>query len=242
MGKPSSENFIIQKFIEIRNEVLDFIYPYTYCPSCFIESEGLCHACRKDIITYGDFETEGESENGKRIVYKGTALFHYCGTPENLLYNTKMKKKRTAMKELENLFSKHSGQYSELFTGENVLLTSVPSSAKMVSERGFDFGEKLTLILAEKYSLEYMPLFRNNSSKETKKLSREERKSNTEKSIVFRKNAEDKLKTILRKGKARIIVVDDMTTTGFSFRKCGELLRSKGISVSDIHFFAAMKK
>ena len=98
------------------------------------------------------------------------------------------------------------------------IITNVPRRRKAKLEIGYDHAELLAKELAKRLGAEYLPLLKSTSKREQKKLIGKARIKNVKVEI---KNKAD------IKGK-RIIIVDDIITSGASVAACATKLRSIG--------------
>lgn len=101
------------------------------------------------------------------------------------------------------------------------LITFVPRSKKAKRKAGHDQSEILAKNISVFTGAKFMPLLSNNSHKMQKKLGREKRMENAEKSYCF--DGEYRVVT----GKS-VIIVDDIVTTGASIGVCAGLLLKAG--------------
>lgn len=99
-----------------------------------------------------------------------------------------------------------------------LIFTNVPRRRASILHFGHDHAELLSRRLAKHFSAEYKPLLKSLTKREQKKLSHEERLKN----VVLCPR-----KDIDLKGK-RIIVIDDVVTTGASLGTAASVIRSLG--------------
>ena len=108
---------------------------------------------------------------------------------------------------------------------ENVLITDVPLHKNRLKSRGYNQSELLAKELSQLLNLEYMPscLTRKIDTKPQFKLDKKKRRENILGAFVVN----PKIKTSI-KGK-RIILVDDIATTGATLRECAKILKQSGV-------------
>ncbi len=97
------------------------------------------------------------------------------------------------------------------------IVTNVPRRRKAIKKYGIDHAKLLAVALARRLGCEYRSLLISKSKRPQKSMHGEERIG----------NAEFKIKRVSLKSK-RIILVDDIATTGASLGACAELLHSVG--------------
>jgi len=99
----------------------------------------------------------------------------------------------------------------------DLVVTSVPRRRRAIVRFGIDHARLLAQNVAQKLGLEYKSMLRSRSKRPQKKLVDRERI----------RNAEFDVKAAPKKGQ-RIIIVDDIVTTGASMGSCAALLHSHG--------------
>lgn len=100
------------------------------------------------------------------------------------------------------------------------VVTYCPRSVAMKRKTGTDQAERIARRLAKKLELPYMPLFVRRDSVEQKRLSGQERQTHAKMTYRLRRNASVRVK--------RVILVDDIVTTGASMAACTEVLIGDG--------------
>ena len=114
--------------------------------------------------------------------------------------------------------------YERFVSGKNVWITAVPLHKSRERRRGYNQSELLAKELSKALNIEYVPsiLGRIKATKPQFELKKEERIKNI--LGAFRVNS--KFQNSL-KGK-RIILVDDIATSGATIRECGKILKQSG--------------
>lgn len=116
------------------------------------------------------------------------------------------------------------------------LITYVPTTPKRIYERGFNQAEQLAKSLGKKWNIPVIQLIdRVQDSGKQSKQSRRDRERSIDKAFVIHHSAQrelqQNLKTMGRKGvddqeKIRLLLIDDVYTTGSTLRACSRLLES----------------
>lgn len=101
---------------------------------------------------------------------------------------------------------------------ENYIITSVPRSRSRKLKYGIDHSEQIAKAVAKKLNIKYMQFLKSKSKKPQKKTHGEERFNNI--SFDYKINAD--------LNGVRIILVDDIVTTGASIGGCAMLLKGLG--------------
>lgn len=201
MGKRFSK--ILKRIIK---EVLYIIYPPNdRCISCGEDFIGLCPICKSEIKRV-------KENNNKYYSYA-----YYNGVIKNIILNFKYKKIFLAGDILSEFLL-------EIIKENNIEADGiffVPASKKSVKKRGFNQCEILAKKVGEFTSIPvYKSLVKIKETKEQKTLSKYERKDNIKDAFIILKSEEVKDK--------RIILIDDVITTGATIKECEKVLREFG--------------
>lgn len=100
------------------------------------------------------------------------------------------------------------------------IVTYCPRSPRKVREKGTDQAERMARHLAKRLGLPFVPTLSRRDDTEQKMLDREERRRHASHSYRLRRGASVTLK--------RVILVDDIVTTGASMAACTEVLLDGG--------------
>lgn len=198
---------IIESLITLKDEVLDIIYPpKNSCIICESEFVGLCPLCKSKIQKVK--EDEGVLSYG-----------YYNGALKKLILEFKYKQNFLAGKILAEFLY-------DLIRNSNIeidCIVFIPSSKKVLKERGFNQCEYLAKEINKSLKVEiYKGLIKNKNIKEQKLLSKEDRFKNIKGAFSLKTN-----KNINNK---RILLIDDVVTTGATLYECEKLLKENGAS------------
>ncbi len=158
-----------------------------------------------------------ESHYIKRVI----KCFRYLGREEaapgnSLIYSLKRDNRSDVLSVCTNELSFAISNSIE--NPERYIFTNVPRRKSAVVEYGIDHSALLAKSLAKHFDAEYLPLLASKSKKEQKSLDKEERFQNADFYIA---------KEIDLTGK-RVIIIDDIITSGASMAKSAALIRSLG--------------
>jgi len=199
---------------------------------------GLCSICGERVVSPLAFAAEGrDSESGevrcglcRRLeppYVKATAYGSYESGLRELIHLLKYNQVRPAANVLGRMLAEAITDLQPLFAGE-VLVVPVPLHARKLRQRGFNQSELiaragLKLKAADhKYELNAKVLERRRETKSQIGLSRHQRRENIRGAFVVAKPGE----VIGRK----VLLVDDVFTTGTTVSECARVLRRAGAS------------
>lgn len=106
---------------------------------------------------------------------------------------------------------------------KNAIVVSIPRSPGSVKSFGYDHAKKLAIVLAEKLEVDYVDALGHRGGKtEQKKLNKAERMINAKNNCFLKDGTEKRIC-----GK-KVLLVDDIGTTGAMTGACAELLHNAG--------------
>lgn len=211
---------------------LDLIFPKV-CQGCFREGTYLCLACQAKIQPC---ESERCVVCSKKSLLgrthpdcqsRKTALFallvatdYEDRTIRNLIWNLKY----NAVKEMAEILALILADYFvsrellDYFSGAAVV--PVPMHGKRLRERGFNQTELIGEAFARRLGLGYLPILEKiKDTKSQVDLERQERFENIK--GMFR------VKPTPSSGEKKIILVDDVATTGATLNECAKALKAQ---------------
>ena len=102
---------------------------------------------------------------------------------------------------------------------QDYAITNVPRSKKRVQKYGYDHAQKLSLAVAGKLGIKYVEVLKSSqNSAQKKQKSREMRIANAKYRYKNGKELQHK----------KMLLLDDVVTTGASMAACAEMLHAKG--------------
>ena len=188
------------------------------CKKCFSEYNELkkrnCSRCAKLLSECTCSNAFLETHMVKRLV----KVFRYLKHRENaastgLIFSLKKDNRHDVMEFLASELS--LAIKTSLTNTEEYIITNVPRRKRAIKKYGLDHSEKLAKRVAKMLGCKYEKLITSKSKRAQKTLDERERV----------KNAEFDVKDVNLKGK-KLILVDDIVTTGASMGACAMLLRS----------------
>lgn len=196
---------VIQLLINLKDELLDIIYPpKDNCIICGDEFSGICPLCVGKIKKVK--ETDGILAYG-----------YYSGVLKQLILEFKYKKNFVAGMILVEFLL-------DLIKGNDISIDGIvfiPSSKKALKQRGFNQCEYLANELSKKIKVDlYKDIVKIKNTKEQKLLSKEDRFKNISGAFDLKVNNNIKNK--------KLLLIDDVVTTGATVYECEKMLKENG--------------
>ena len=194
-------------------KVRDLLFP-KFCAGCGQEGVWLCEGC----LPVAGLPYEDKTVPNLDSV---TALFTYG---ENILSKLIKMFKYNYLLDIEDIFIKIVSETRFGNSWQDFVIVPVPLHARRQRERGFNQAEVLAKLFSEKFSL---PINKNLQrviyTTQQAKLSGEARRINLKNAFVFNKGVDLPPK--------KVLLVDDVYTTGATMQECAKVLRSSGVEV-----------
>lgn len=213
--------------VGIINKILDIIYP-PKCGICGkIGCKDICIKCEKELKNEAIFGKDSYIGN-----YFDTHfyLFKYEGQIRNLLIQYKFNEKAYLYKSFSKFLKKYE---KKLFKNEVYdIIVAVPISKNRLKTRGYNQSELLAREIAKNFGLKseknIIKKVKNNIAQST--LSKEEREQNV-------KNVYEAINKDIIQNK-KILLIDDIFTTGATVDECSKILKKNGAEKIDIFTIA----
>ena len=133
-----------------------------------------------------------------------------------LIYNIKRVKRRDL---LDLISDEMIAAIENTVSVKDIVITNVPRKSGRVLKYGFDHSEEIARAISKKLGIQYVKLLKSKLKSPQKKLYGEERVKNARFDYLRRR------KDITGK---RVLLVDDIVTTGASMGACAMLIRALG--------------
>ena len=205
------------------------LYAPHLCLGCGSEGALLCHECRGSLrqaeaMCYrcqspsylGRSCSDCRSRGGLVSVNCAAA---YSGLAKDLLWSLKFERAQSAAGIIADILAEEFA----LNTKPDVLLVPLPTAAQRVRKRGYDQSVLIARAYARRTGCKYAPLLRRYGSQEQKGADRQQRLQQLDGSL-----AEKYSEAVVGK---RIIIIDDVVTTGASMEAAAVALRAAGAKV-----------
>ena len=151
---------------------------------------------------------------------RNLSLFNYQGRIRDLIYQFKYLNRRS----VALVFAGFLAQI--LMSMSPASLVPVPSHAQSRRRRGWDHMELIGKVLSKKHNLPVLFLLKRRGGKPQKGLGFEDRKKNIEDSFF--------IPSSVKQIPDRIILLDDIFTTGATASECARILKRCGVSVVEV--------
>lgn len=223
-------------------EAIEWLAP-AVCEGCGLEGSALCNICAAaEIIPFGERCWNCATLSPGAITCKRCRLTgspkhvwvvtDYDGLAKILVQKYKFAPQRSASRPLARLMAEAllSFNSTEELKQSNYLIVSIPTASSRVRQRGFDHAALLAKRIAAQTHLSYsQPLRRIGQARQvgTKRIAR---LAQTKGSYVVHKPHD----IIGRK----ILLIDDVVTTGATLQAASKVLRSAGAKQVDALVFA----
>lgn len=218
---------IYKMLTKVKEIVLDSIFPdiclcgrwgIALCDDCLAEipngKKELCPICLC-------LSENGKTCSGCRKKSNLTGVLVF-GKHEKILKDVVWRYKYDFIKSLNKPLSRLLTQkYQTFLKSKTYLVTNVPISKSRLNWRGFNQAAEIGKIIAENMELEYADLLGKKETQPQVGLKRKERINNIKDKIYMKKAGVD-LKN------KKILIIDDVYTSGSTLEECARILRAAG--------------
>lgn len=196
--------------------MINMIFP-PVCGVCGkIDNKGICNKCLLKLMTLAEnrimdqWETE---KNFHQLIY----IFKYEGMIRKIILDYKFNEKSYIYETFVNFILKDEKIFKKLQTYDTII--PVPISRKRMKERGYNQSLLIAKKLSEDLNIQLQTncLFKTKNIVEQSKLNKEQREKNIQ-NVYELKNEQ-----IINNKK--ILLIDDIYTTGSTVNECSKMLR-----------------
>ena len=209
--------------------ILDLVYP----PVCGIcgkfNQEFLCKKCQKMLEAEAKFKID-KVDNQEYFFENHLYIFKYEGIIRKLILNYKFNEKSYLYKTFVNFLLKNEKFFKILKSYDTII--PVPISSERKNERGYNQSELLAKELAKKLNIECLKncLIKNKNIIEQSKLTKVERQKNIQ--GVYKLKNKEKLTN------KKLLLIDDIYTTGSTVNECCKILKQANPRKIDVFTIA----
>ena len=202
------------------NERLDY-GQQAMCPKCyklFTEfATRNCARCAKVLNECNCSNTFLESHFVKKVIKCYRYINHDEITPSNsIIYSLKHDNRRDVLELTSDLLIRAINNSMNDISG--YIVTNIPRRKAAIIEYGMDHSALLAKEIARKSGAEYISFFKSNAKREQKSLDSMERRRNADFTMINEMDLSGR----------RVIIIDDIITSGASMANAASLLRSLG--------------
>lgn len=211
---------------KINIKILDYIYPQI-CGICGkINEESLCNKCKIKLEKEYEFKTEDYKEDVSKNFTEHNYFFKYDKSIRNLILGIKFKERPYYYKTISTFLKKKQKSFEKLKKYDIIIV--VPVSRQRKKERGYNQCDK---IAKEISSLINVPIQKNILKKiknivPQSTLNKQQREENIK--GVY------KVQNIEKIQNKKILLIDDIYTTGNTINECAKVLIDKGLDKKNI--------
>jgi len=214
--------------------ILDLIYPKK-CLECKENGHYLCTKCIKKVRSSyptcpncNKYSFWGKTHKNCKKKYdldELISLWKYEGVVRKGILVLKYKFVSDVTKELSDLITKEIKKRKIIF-GKDTIIIPVPLHKNRHFFRGFNQSEEIVKKVSQKLGLKFMPdlVVRTKNTSFQTSLTKNERLKNIKNAFKF--NCHYKIKNKDKK----VIIFDDVWTTGATVKEIARVLKKKGIS------------
>lgn len=203
--------------MSIAKFILNIICP-RFCVGCRKWGEYVCDSCGEDILFMSEPLKLNVTTN---YIDEAWAMAKYQGMIENLIKELKYK----GVKDLALVGGYYLWQFCHLPTVD--MVTFVPIHKKRFKERGFNQSKLLASELSKQAQLHFFPVLKRDLYREKQALSKNKEERQTKVRGVFELTKQAKELGLENK---KILIIDDVITTGATLNECARILKKAGVS------------
>ncbi|MFV0519838.1 MAG: ComF family protein [Lachnospirales bacterium] len=228
----------------MKNEIIDFLLDLVYPPKCYNckklfksnKNKFICPKCEKLLLeeskktircpicskAMSDIKLCGFCHQSK--VYHNHSIFTYDGFYKKAIYEVKYSENKGLCKALALMYTEYLIENKEYFKTFDYIVP-VPLHKNKLRKRGFNQSSIMAKNISDIIKVPYIDILeRTVNTKALSKYNKDERIEILKNVFVIRKLYED-----LDLTNKKILIVDDIYTTGSTINECCKVLENKNI-------------
>ena len=212
--------------IIILETILDFIYPQV-CGICGkLNTESLCNKCKIKLKKEFQFQTDNYEEDMSKNFIEHNYVFKYENIIRSLILGLKFQEKPYIYKTIA-YFLKNMQKNLEKLKKYDIIIV-VPVSKQRKLERGYNQSELIARKISKiiKVPIAKKILYKTKNTVPQSSLNKKQREENI-KGVYQAIN-------ITKLYNKKILLIDDIYTTGNTINECANILVQNGIKRTDI--------
>ena len=219
--------------IIILERTINIIYPQV-CSICGkLNAKSICNRCKIKLEKEFEYKTDNYSENSEKNFTEHHYFFKYKDLIRSQLISYKFQEKPYIYKTISSFLENKQKNFEKLKKYDIIVI--VPISQKRHKERGYNQSEliakEISKIISVKIQKNILYKIKNTVPQST--LNKEQRQQNVEK--VY------KVKNIEKIKNKKILIFDDIYTTGNTVNECAKVLVEAGLKKNDIGILTIAK-
>ncbi len=201
------------------------------CRDCLLKlsekkTASWCSVCGKELVSEIGVCSSCRNEKILENVDSCFPLFSYRLWKKNLLYAWKTEEKRVLSPVFAEFVMKKIRQI-ETVENEKIPVVPVPPRPGKIRQKGWDQIDELCFYLHNLYGVKILKVLKRLTRYQQKKLNRQHRLEQIKKAFVLKPQKE--IKKFLASVPEKVILVDDVMTTGSTIEACAEELKRAGV-------------
>lgn len=199
------------------------------CPECqdtrlfhWTAKDGRCSCCGRELVSEIGICTSCRSEPLLTHTEQVFPIHCYRLWKKDLLFSWKT----AGMRQFSPIFATLMADFikKELAELKDCPLVPVPPRKGKIRRQGWDQVDELCRYLKKKHGFKILPLLERKSLEQQKKLDRKSRLENLGQTYCI-----DEKKLLKSQVPARVILIDDILTTGVTIETCARALKEAGV-------------
>ena len=219
--------------ITILEKTINLIYPQV-CSICGkLNTKSLCNRCKNKLEKEFEYDIDDYSQNLEKNFIEHHYFFKYKNLIRSQLLSYKFKEKPFIYKTISSFLENKQKNFEKLKKYDIIIV--VPISRKRQKERGYNQSELIATEIAKTIPLkiERNILYKVKDTAPQSSLNKQQREENVKQ--VY------KAKNIQKIKNKKILIFDDIYTTGNTVNECAKKLIEKGIQKNNIGILTIAK-
>ena len=212
--------------INILEKILNLIYPQV-CSICGkLSTKSLCNKCKVRFKKEFLFKTDNYSEDLNKNFIEHHYFFKYENLIRSQIISLKFHEKAYIYKTISYFLKNNQKSFENLEKYDIIII--VPISKERKKERGYNQSELIAKEISRIINVEIMPnvLYKIKNTVPQSSLNKRQREENARGAY--------KVKDCYKIKNKKILLVDDIYTTGNTINECAKVLVQKGINREQI--------
>ena len=212
--------------INIFQKILDLIYPQV-CGICGkLDSKSICNKCRIKLAKEYKFQTDNYEDDLSKNFIEHNYFFKYQNEIRSLILALKFQEKPYVYKTIAYFLKNMQKSFENLKKYDIMII--VPISNQRKKDRGYNQSELVAREIAKIINIPIAKniIYKTKNTVPQSSLNREQREKNA-KGVYNAAN-------ITKLYNKKILIIDDIYTTGNTVNECANILIKKGIKRTNI--------